>query len=327
MGRHTSHLGRGRATLPLAVCLLAPRCTSRLKRAVRGCPPTSTQHFTLLLCPRRGYKTVLRFFPNDVACFEPVVGLLVTADVAQRQLEAGAALRLDDGAGLWEALVGGAGVAAGGYASKGCGVQCTSEHQRIGCEARVQRSEQSGSTLGRRPASPSSFLPCAPQYILLLWLSMLVLIPFDIATVDSSLAAGAASLSLSAANGGDAAAAAAPGTGAGSSCGGSGGPAEGAPLALPPACPPIVGTIVGLCARHLASPGSTREMAAVVLGRLLTRPDMAPALAAFLDWGCAALGSSDSQRASFLVPGGCTFASRGRWGTQAEGCRGCRSGH
>lgn len=117
------------------------------------------------------------------------------------------------------------------------------------------------------------------QYVLLLWLSMLVLIPFDIAIVDSSLAAAPAAASSTAA-------------------------ASGTESAAAPAYPPLVGTILELCQRYLASPGSTREMAAVVLGRLLTRPDMAPALAAFLDWGCAALaGTDDSQRASFLVPG------------------------
>ena len=123
---------------------------------------------------------------------------------------------------------------------------------------------------------------------------MLVLIPFDIAIVDSALAAPPPP--------------AAAGAGAARVSG-----------QQPPqqqeqeqeeegyghGYPPIVGTILELCKRYLASPGSSREMAAVVLGRLLTRPDMAPALRAFLAWGCDALGSSDSQRASFLVPGGC----------------------
>ncbi|KAL4443777.1 hypothetical protein ABPG75_011514 [Micractinium tetrahymenae] len=199
----------------------------------------------------RGYKTVLRFFPNDVASFEPVVALLAHIDAAQqRQLEAAvAALRLDDGQGLWEA-----------------------------------------------------------QYVLLLWLSMLVLIPFDIAIVDSSLAAEASAATPAAAAAGNGSAAAGNGAGPGAEAGSSSGTAPAAddalaPLRLAPGVPPIVDTILGLCQRHLASPGSTREMAAVVVGRLLTRPDMAPALAAFLSWGCAALGSRDSQRASFLVPG------------------------
>jgi hypothetical protein len=194
----------------------------------------------------RGYKTVLRFFPNEVACFEPVVALLVhldalaspalaaaPADGSSGSAAAAAVPRLDSGAqSLWEA-----------------------------------------------------------QYVLLLWLSMLVLIPFDIAIVDSSLA--------------EAPTAAQHGTAQASSGSGQGGSSGGlASQPAAPAFPPLVGTIMELCQRYLASPGSTREMAAVVLGRLLTRPDMAPALAAFLDWGCAALtGTDDSQRASFLVPG------------------------
>lgn len=114
---------------------------------------------------------------------------------------------------------------------------------------------------------------------------MLVLIPFDIALVDSSLSGSAGG---------------APTAGGATQQPASQGSAGAAAAA---GYPPIVGTILGLCQRYLASPGSSREMAAVVLGRLLTRPDMAPALRQFLGWGCAALASGDSQRASFLVPG------------------------
>ena len=126
---------------------------------------------------------------------------------------------------------------------------------------------------------------------------MLVLIPFDLAIVDSSLAAVASS--------------------SGEQSGGSGGAAA-SPAAAAPAYPPLVGTILELCQRYLASPGSTREMAAVVVGRLLTRPDMAPALDAFLGWGCAALtGADDSQRASFLVPGALMGQGRALLGLSA----------
>lgn len=61
--------------------------------------------------PSRGYKTVLRFFPNDVPSFEPVVALLTHIDAVQQRQRgpAAEALRLGDGAGLWEAQVGPAG--------------------------------------------------------------------------------------------------------------------------------------------------------------------------------------------------------------------------
>lgn len=47
---------------------------------------------------------MLRFFPNDVASFEPVVALLVHLDdVERQQRQEGGAPRLEDGQGLWEA--------------------------------------------------------------------------------------------------------------------------------------------------------------------------------------------------------------------------------
>ncbi len=49
-------------------------------------------------------------------------------------------------------------------------------------------------------------------------------------------------------------------------------------------------------------------MAAVVLGRLLTRPDMGPAMWAFLEWCPAALAEVDPLRQPFLLPG------EGPWG-------------
>ena len=57
-----------------------------------------------------------------------------------------------------------------------------------------------------------------------------------------------------------------------------------------------------LCKRHLSSPGSSREMAALLLGKLLTRPDTQAALLEFLQWAVAALGKT-GREAVFLVPG------------------------
>ena len=64
-------------------------------------------HLRAAQCLCRGYKTVLRFFPNDVASFEPVVSLLAHLDRQEQQQRAAAAasaaLRLEQGESLWEA--------------------------------------------------------------------------------------------------------------------------------------------------------------------------------------------------------------------------------
>lgn len=49
--------------------------------------------------------------------------------------------------------------------------------------------------------------------------------------------------------------------------------------------------------------GAVREMAALLLARLLTRPDMPAALADFVAWQQAALASSSGPAAVFLLPG------------------------
>ena len=46
-----------------------------------------------------------------------------------------------------------------------------------------------------------------------------------------------------------------------------------------------------------------REMGALILGRLLTRPDMATPLADFIAWSKGALNCTDAVQAPFLVPG------------------------
>jgi hypothetical protein len=76
---------------------------------------------------------------------------------------------------------------------------------------------------------------------LLLWLSILVLIPFDLASVDTSLADSRAA---------------------------------DAGLTADDEPPPLVQKMIKICTAHLGNPGPTREMAGVLLSRLLTRPDM-----------------------------------------------------
>jgi hypothetical protein len=69
------------------------------------------------------------------------------------------------------------------------------------------------------------------------------------------------------------------------------------------ALPPLTSTLLELSQRHLSEPGGVRDMAGVLLGRLLTRPDCGAALQDFLAWAHSALQEHDSPRAVFTVPG------------------------
>ena len=80
---------------------------------------------------------------------------------------------------------------------------------------------------------------------LLLWLSILVLIPFDLASVDTSLAGSRVAYAW---------------------------------VAADDEPPPLVQKMIQICTAHLENSGPTREMAGVLLSRLLTRPDMRGAL-------------------------------------------------
>lgn len=185
--------------------------TVSVQAAAAASPVPCVARLLWQLSAVRGSKAVLRFFPNEVANFEPVIGLLTALEAVASATSAVAA-SFDEGYGLWEA-----------------------------------------------------------QYVCLIWLTLLVLIPFDLALVDTSLS------------------------------GGSGGSSAGA-LDLP--YPPIVSGLLRLLRRQLASPGSSREAAAVVLGRLVSRPDMGAALTETLDWACEVLAApTDAPAAAFLVPG------------------------
>lgn len=101
---------------------------------------------------------------------------------------------------------------------------------------------------------------------MLLWLSILVLIPFDLSSVDTALAE------------------------AGSS--------------VKDAPPPLVERIIVVCKDYLSNPGPMRKIAGLLLSRLLTRPDMKPALISFIQWTQEALSTSmDGTADIFLVPG------------------------
>ncbi|GMN43144.1 hypothetical protein TIFTF001_012341 [Ficus carica] len=96
--------------------------------------------------------------------------------------------------------------------------------------------------------------------VILLWLSILVLVPFDISTVDTSIASV---------------------TGLGEH--------EPAPLVL---------KIIGFSKNYLSNAGPMRPIAALLLSKLLTRPDMPMAFSSFVDWTHEVLSSTTDDTMS-----------------------------
>ncbi|CAB4300076.1 unnamed protein product [Prunus armeniaca] len=89
--------------------------------------------------------------------------------------------------------------------------------------------------------------------VMLLWLSILVLVPFDISTVDTSIANNSNLGKL-----------------------------EPAPLVL---------RIIGFSKDYLSNAGPMRTIAALLLSKLLTRPDMPKAFSSFVEWAHEVLSS------------------------------------
>lgn len=95
------------------------------------------------------------------------------------------------------------------------------------------------------------------RYGLLLWLSMLVRVPFDLNTADSTLAGDAGEDNAADSRRG------------------------------------LVSSVISTCQQYLSDPGAVRDAAAVCLSRLLTRPDMdSDHLRRFLTWADGILESS-----------------------------------
>ncbi|XP_047981355.1 tubulin-folding cofactor D isoform X1 [Salvia hispanica] len=93
--------------------------------------------------------------------------------------------------------------------------------------------------------------------VVLLWLSILVLIPFDLSSVDTSMAS--------------------------SDYTGKDEP------------PPLVLRILEICKNYLANAGPMRSIAGLLLSRLLTRPDMSKAFTSFIDWAHETLSSVEDS--------------------------------
>ncbi|KAK4476510.1 hypothetical protein RD792_015666 [Penstemon davidsonii] len=93
--------------------------------------------------------------------------------------------------------------------------------------------------------------------ITLLWLSILVLIPFDISSVDTSIAHGN--------------------------------------YATGDEPPPLVVKILEFCKDYLSNSGPMRAIAGLLLSRLLTRPDMSKAFTSFIHWAHDILSSMEDS--------------------------------
>lgn len=93
--------------------------------------------------------------------------------------------------------------------------------------------------------------------IVLLWLSILVLIPFDLSSVDTSIAS-----------------------------------RNDAGRDEPP---PLVMRIIEICKDYLSNAGPMRTIAGLLLSRLLTRPDMSKAFTSFIDWAHDTLSSEEDN--------------------------------
>ncbi|KAL8555073.1 hypothetical protein ACS0TY_003029 [Phlomoides rotata] len=93
--------------------------------------------------------------------------------------------------------------------------------------------------------------------IVLLWLSILVLIPFDISSVDTSIA--------------------------------------NSKYVVTDEPPPLVVRILEKCKDYLSSAGPMRTIAGLLLSRLLTRPDMLKAFTSFIEWAHKILSSMEDN--------------------------------
>ncbi|MCJ1233155.1 hypothetical protein MMC14_001110 [Varicellaria rhodocarpa] len=103
------------------------------------------------------------------------------------------------------------------------------------------------------------------RYIVLLWLSHLMLTPFDLVTIASPIDMNGEDIS------------------------------EG--MRLPAGLPSVAVHIIRICAENMIAPGKERESAVTLLTRLTLRPDMQRIglLGAMMQWACSYLSSRDSS--------------------------------
>ncbi|XP_076886463.1 tubulin-folding cofactor D-like [Bidens hawaiensis] len=90
--------------------------------------------------------------------------------------------------------------------------------------------------------------------VILLWLSILVLVPFDISSVDTSI------VNIKSVDANEP--------------------------------PPLVARILKISKEYLSSAGPMQTIASLLLSKLLTRPDMSPAFTSFIEWSHEVLSSA-----------------------------------
>ena len=78
-----------------------------------------------------------------------------------------------------------------------------------------------------------------------------------------------------------------------------------------------------MCRAYLAAPGAVRDMAALVVGRLLTSPDTGPALRELVIWAADTLTVCPEDQAHFLVPGECSGFKAIKLGHSVTCCGAC----
>ncbi|KAJ4905299.1 Tubulin-folding cofactor D [Raphanus sativus] len=130
-------------------------------------------------------------------------------------------------------------------------------HQVSDLELAVLLLEKCHSTASVSSLRQESTGEMEAKCVTLLWLSILVLVPFDISSVDTSIA-GDESFGV-----GDIA--------------------------------PLVLKILGFCKDYLCSSGPMRRISGLLLSKLLTRPDMGKAFASFVEWTDEVLSSKEDS--------------------------------
>ncbi|PIN05322.1 Beta-tubulin folding cofactor D [Handroanthus impetiginosus] len=130
-------------------------------------------------------------------------------------------------------------------------------HQVSDLELAVSLLEKCHNTKAATSLRQESTGEMETKCIILLWLSILVLIPFDMSSVDTSIAN-----------------------------------SDHTERDKPP---PLVMRILEFCKDYLSNAGPMRTIAGLLLSRLLTRPDMFKVFASFIDWAHQILSSMEDS--------------------------------